>query len=112
MLEKIDLNRNFPTWADVNKTVEELFAGRQAETRHMMRLILASPWVLSANFHDGAVVAAYPYNDYRVKPEHSTRVIESSLSRVNQRTRVSPPLLTTRSSGTWPRHTRPIIRPC
>ena len=27
-LEKIDLNRNFPTWADVNKTVEELFEGQ------------------------------------------------------------------------------------
>ena len=31
----------------------------------MMDLILSDPWVLSANFHDGAVVAAYPYNDYR-----------------------------------------------
>ena len=114
MLEKIDLNRNFPTWADVNKTVEELYAGRQAETRHMMRLILAEPWVLSANFHDGAVVAAYPYNDYRVnrQTEHSTRVSESSSSRANRRTRASPPLLTTHCSGTWPRHTRPIIRPC
>ena len=62
----IDLNRNFPTWADVNKTREELFTGRQAETQHMMRLILSEPWVLSANFHDGAVVASYPYDDYGV----------------------------------------------
>ena len=31
----------------------------------MMDLILSEPWVISANFHDGAVVAAYPYNDYR-----------------------------------------------
>ena len=50
----------------MNKTREELFAGRQVETQHMMRLILREPWVLSANFHDGAVVAAYPYNDYGV----------------------------------------------
>ena len=31
----------------------------------MMELIMSHPWVLAANFHDGAVVAAYPYNDYR-----------------------------------------------
>ena len=50
----------------MNKTEEELYEGRQVETRHMMRLILAEPWVLSANFHDGAVVASYPYDDYGV----------------------------------------------
>ena len=65
-LESIDLNRNFPTWADVNKTIEELFVGREVETQAMMRLILREPWVLSANFHDGAVVASYPYDDYGV----------------------------------------------
>ena len=32
----------------------------------MMNLILSFPWVLSANFHDGAVVASYPYDDYQV----------------------------------------------
>ena len=31
----------------------------------MMKLIMSEPWVLAANFHDGAVVAAFPYNDYR-----------------------------------------------
>ena len=62
----IDLNRNFPTWADVNKTTEELYEGREPETRAMMDLILSEPWVLSANFHDGAVVASYPWDDYQV----------------------------------------------
>ena len=31
----------------------------------MMYLILSEPWVLSANLHDGAVVASYPYDDYK-----------------------------------------------
>ena len=60
----VDLNRNFPTWADVNMTRQQLFEGREPETQAMMKLILEHPWVLSANFHDGAVVASYPFDDY------------------------------------------------
>lgn len=59
-----DLNRDFPTWREINSSKENLFANRQPETQAMMDLILSYPWVLSANFHDGAVVASYPYDDY------------------------------------------------
>jgi len=62
---RADLNRDFPTWRDVNETMDSLYANRQPETQAMMTLVLAHPWVLSANFHDGAVVASYPYDDYR-----------------------------------------------
>ena len=51
-----DLNRDFPTWQQENSSRETLFRGRQPETEAMMKLILEHPWVLSANFHDGAVV--------------------------------------------------------
>ena len=53
---KRDLNRDFPTYREVNLTRQELEEGRQPETKAMIDLILTHPWVLSANFHDGAVI--------------------------------------------------------
>ena len=41
---------------------------RQPETAAVIDWVLSQPWVLSANFHDGAVVALYPYGDRQCSP--------------------------------------------
>ena len=60
---EVDLNRNFPSWDDLEKPIEDLYKSVEPETRAVMRWILENPFVLSINFHDGAVVANYPYDD-------------------------------------------------
>ncbi|XP_040578082.1 carboxypeptidase D [Lepeophtheirus salmonis] len=57
-----DLNRDFPTWMDIEKI--NLEEGRQTETKSLIQFILNYPFVLSANFHDGAVLVNYPWDDY------------------------------------------------
>ena len=58
-----DLNRDFPSWYDKqdlekNETsIKALAEIRQLETQLLMTWILEHPFVLSANFHDGAVLA-------------------------------------------------------
>ena len=58
-----DLNRDFPDWNYLGKPREELLKGRAPETQGAIKWILDNPFVLSINFHDGAVVANYPYDD-------------------------------------------------
>ena len=49
----------------------------------LVDLILSEPWVLSANFHGGAVVASYPYDDYRYwAKETETRSCPGELLRL------------------------------
>lgn len=54
----VDLNRNFP-----DKFVYATkYTKKEKETLAMMAWIKSHPFVLSANFHGGAVVASYPFD--------------------------------------------------
>ena len=70
-----DLNRDFPSHKEKGQPIDELKLGRQMETQIMIDFILNHPFVLSANFHDGAVLANYPYDDYRTGKERTEGII-------------------------------------
>jgi len=59
----IDLNRAFPTWDQVHLSKQELMDRSEPEVAAVIDWVFSQPFVLSANFHDGAVVANYPYDD-------------------------------------------------
>jgi len=61
-----DLNRSFPDIWKYNKTkiteAEFFTEDLEAEVRAMVEWNLRQPFVLSANFHGGAMVASYPWD--------------------------------------------------
>lgn len=55
----VDLNRNFPDAEDDKKNTPD---GRAIETQHVMNFNEKHNFVLSINFHGGAVVVNYPWD--------------------------------------------------
>ncbi|XP_024398551.1 carboxypeptidase SOL1 isoform X1 [Physcomitrium patens] len=67
----VDLNRDFPDQFFPQNNNEEK---RQAETRSVMNWIRSSRFTASASFHEGALVANYPYDG---TPDISTKYAPS-----------------------------------
>ena len=61
-------SRAFPTWREAGKSREELMEGREPEVAALIPFILDHPWLLSINFHAGAVVANYPWDSEFAQP--------------------------------------------
>ena len=55
---------NLLQYFDLVNNSSDLSWGREPETKAVMNWIMENPFVLSMNFHDGASVVGYPYDDY------------------------------------------------
>jgi hypothetical protein len=56
----VDLNRNFPEWVSGNPNTT---SGRAIETANIMNWSFAHSFTLAANFHTGALVVNYPFDN-------------------------------------------------
>ena len=76
---KVDLNRNFPD--RLNRDSQQ----RQLETLAVMKWLKEYPFVLSANLHNGALVANYPYDStdkkFMPRPPSLTRCPDDDIFR-------------------------------
>ena len=86
----VDLNRAFPSWDNLAETKEQLMMKSEPEVAAVIDWVFTQPFVLSANFHDGAVVANYPWDDSHgperqksISPDDATFVSLASLYATN-----------------------------
>lgn len=83
----VDLNRNFPDpYTSPNNTT----VGRQAETAAVMLWTQGKDFVMSANFHTGALLVNYPYDNnasgssvYTISPDDDVYIQTSTTYSIN-----------------------------